>query len=144
MDMWKMSLFWRSYPSSQKTRTYWTIIIFSWLDVIYRESFCIWVTLVGSILCISESYIDHEERIAPTFRSLSSNWGITDHTTLEILQLLLRWAWWGHTDYNYVMEKVQDSVQTLWIMAFIEALASTKFTIHYPQGLDTPEDPSPI
>ncbi len=42
---------------------------FACLDDIYRESFCIWVTLVSPIVCIPESYKDRQERISRRSRN---------------------------------------------------------------------------
>ncbi len=47
------------------------IIIFACLGDIYRESICIWVTLVSPIVCIQESYRDSEEPISHSSRNQS-------------------------------------------------------------------------
>ncbi len=44
------------------------------LNIIYREYICIWVTLVWSELCITNSYKDREERISRCSRNQSHFW----------------------------------------------------------------------
>ncbi len=53
------AFFGRMHPPNQKTKTYWTIIIFAYLEIIYRaSSTCIYGTLVWLILYILEIYKD--------------------------------------------------------------------------------------
>ena len=73
MDMWQISFFLILHPSSQKPRTYWIIITFACWDAIYREFFCIWVTLVWPILCIPESYEGMEKCISRRSRNQSKS-----------------------------------------------------------------------
>ena len=80
------------------------------LDVIYRESFCIYVTIVWPILCMPESYIDRQERIFPYLtQSVNNcmtcrciNWGLLwlhtwlfNHLTFE---------WYCHDQFDLVCE----------------------------------------